>query len=232
MKKKSILILKATKDICGNEIGLIQNHCELLKMNTTVEHIDSEAGLNKIIEKLATQNKSFDFIYLCTHGDKEGFLANMGDAEHNISWAKFGQILCESWIINDDSILLLACCKGGLFQVTTDILSVCNKINFVCGVKWNVAAWDLTTGFVVFLHNIINKDAEPSYAAQKASLATDYTFVCYDRDEIEMHPQYLQRQGDLFYFLGWTDKEGNWIVRNQKIIENVGHLVVENLIKK
>lgn len=219
-RKKSILILKATKDICKNEIGLVYHHCGLLNITRKEEIVESEESLVKIVSKYSKRKKGFDYIYLCTHGDREGFLANMGKRRHDISWARFSQLMCESGILNEDSILLLACCKGGLFQVATDILSVCNKINFVCGVKWNVEPWDLTTGFVVFLHNVEIKNAEPSYAAQKASLATDYTFTCYDRDEIEIQPHYRQRQMDLFYELGWVDKDGNWIEKDKKIIEN------------
>lgn len=219
---KSILILKATKDICKNEIGLIQHHCQLLGMKVHVEELHSEKGLEEIVNKYSAITPTFDYIYLCTHGDKRGFLANMGGVDHNITWARFSQLICENGITKEDSILLLACCKGGLFQVASDILAVCNKINFVCGVKWNVAPWDLSTGFVVFLHNIINKEAEPVYAAQKASLATDYTFVCYDRDEVEGNPQYETRRWELYHQIGWTDDNSNVVTKDEKVLENTG----------
>lgn len=221
--KKSILVLKASKDICGNEIGLLTNHCQLLGMNVLTEEILSENGLSEIVEKYVNAATKFDYIYLCTHGNIEGFDTDLGTDKISLKWSSFSQLMCETGILNDDTILLLGCCKGGLFQVATDILAVCNKINFVCGVKWNVKAWDLTTGFVVFLHNIENKNAEPSYAAIKASLATDYTFVCYDRDEVEMMPQYSNRQWILYQELGWADENGNWVSNDPKINENTGH---------
>ena len=146
----------------------------------------------------------------------------MGTEKIDIKWSKFSQLICENEILTEETILLLACCKGGFFQVSSDILAVCNKINFVCGVKWSVKAWDLTTGFVVFIHNIENKEAEPSYAAKKASLATDYTFMCYDRDEVETNPHYENRRWNLYFEIGWIDKEGNWIEEDEKIKENVG----------
>jgi hypothetical protein len=231
-KKKSVLVLKASKDICGSEMGLIQHQFQLLEIDVVEEVIKSETHLQEIINNCATKNLNFTYVYLCSHGDKNGFSIDYGDVKEDVTWAKFGQIMCESLILNDDTIFLLACCKGGLFQVATDILSVCNKINFVCGVKWTVHNWDLTTGFVVFIYNLETKNAQPSYAAEKASLATDYTFACYDRDEVEMNPQYLQRRADLFHEIGWTDANGNWTEPDETVIENVGHQIVSNLIKQ
>lgn len=226
---KSILILKATKDICGNEVGLMNHHCKLLGMDVVTEKITSEENLSETISKYASEGKTFDYLYLCTHGDKNGFDVNMGDHDLEITWSRFGQLMCESQILNEDTILLLACCKGGLFQVASDILAVCNKINFVCGVKWNVKPWDLTTGFVVFIHNVEIKEAEPNKAAERASLATDYTFKCYDRDEIEISPTYEQRRLNLFYELGWMDREGQIITADEKVLENTG--LIDNLLK-
>ncbi|MFI5405476.1 MAG: hypothetical protein ACHQ1D_03065 [Nitrososphaerales archaeon] len=219
---KSILILKATIDICGNEIGLLTHHCQLLGMTVYLQKIKSEKSLNYIVKRHLKLKHKFDYVYLCTHGDISGFDVDLGGSLTSIKWSKFSQLMCETGILKNDTIFLLACCKGGLFQVASDILAVCNSINFVCGVKWNVSPWDLTTGFVVFIHNIENKLAEPSYAAAKASSSTDYTFVCYDRDEIEINPQYQNRRRDLFYEIGWVDKDGKWIEKSKKIKKNAG----------
>jgi hypothetical protein len=220
---KSILVLRASKDICGDEVGLVTHHCQLLGMTVFKEDVPSEEALTKVVEKYLALDIHFDYIYLCSHGDKDGFETDLSGTKIFIPWTSFSQQLCENGILNNDTIFLLACCKGGLTQVGIDIMSVCNKINYICGVKWNAFPWDLTTGFVVFIHNIENKNAEPSYAAQKASLATDYTFVCYDRDEVEMTPHYRIRQKELFSQLGWTDDDGNWIETDPKINENTGH---------
>lgn len=220
---KSILVLKASADICGDEVGLVTHHCQLLGMIVHKENVPDEEALHKIIEKYAKLGTEFDYIYLCTHGDKEGFETNLSGSIIFIPWTSFSQQLCENSILKEETIFLLACCKGGLTKVAIDILSVCNKINYICGVKWTAYPWDLTTGFVVFIHNIENKNSEPSYAAQKASLATDYTFTCYDRDEVEMMPQYAIRQQEIFFELGWTDDDGVWMETDPKIKENTGH---------
>lgn len=220
--KKNILILKASKDICGSEIGLIENHCSLLDMNVFPETIATEEELKSVVEKYAKDETVFDYIYLCTHGSPKDFLVDTGDEEIDISWSRFAELMCENAILNDDSFFLLACCKGGFFQVATDMMACCQKINFVCGVKWTVAPWDLTTGFVVFIHSLETKFSEPAYAAKKASLATDYTFVAYDRDEIEMSSQYLHRQRILFEELGWSDSEGEIVTTDEKVLANIG----------
>jgi len=219
--KKNILILKASKDICGNELGLIENHCKLLGMNVYPETISNEKKLVKVVSKYSSKSIAFDYIYLCTHGRPNDFLVDIGKVEIEICWSRFAELMCENAILKDDSFFLLACCKGGFFQVATDMMACCNKINFVCGVKWNVASWGLTTGFVVFIHNLETKQSEPSYAAKKASLATDYTFVAYDRDEIEMSHQYERRKQILFEKLVWSNSEGEIIVNDEKILANI-----------
>ncbi|MBK7880983.1 MAG: hypothetical protein WBP33_01280 [Saprospiraceae bacterium] len=226
---KSILVLRASTDICGDEVGLVTSHCQLLGMKVYKEDVPTIHALEEMVEKYLNSGTHFDYIYLCTHGDKDGFETDLSGNKISISWSQFAQQLCENGILNDDTIFLLACCKGGLMQVGIDMMSVCNKINYICGVKWNAYPWDLTTGFVVFIHNLENKNAEPNYAAQKASLATDYTFVCYDRDEVEMTSQYRIRQFELYLQLGWIDSDGNWIETDPKVNENTGHAVKEKM---
>lgn len=221
---KSILVLRASKDICGDEVGLVTHHCQLLGMSVYKENIPDETTLHVVVEKYLNLEIEFDYIYLCTHGDKDGFYTNLSGTEICIPWTSFSQQLCENGILKNETIFLLACCKGGLTKVAIDILSVCNKINYICGVKWSAFPWDLTTGFIVFIHNIEQKNAEPNYAAEKASLATDYTFICYDRDEVEMMPQYKIRQEEIYIELGWADDDGNWTETDIKINENTGHI--------
>lgn len=213
------MILKATRDICGNELGLIEHNCQLLKFDVVTKSITSALNLSRTIKDLSVDDKPFDYIYLCTHGNIDGFQVDLGGRKLFIRWSRFSQLICENDILKEDTILLLACCKGGFFQVATDILATCTMINLVCGVKWNVAPWDLTTGFVVFIHNIENKNAEPSYAAQKASLATDYTFLCYDRDEVKINPQYQYRKRKLFKELNWIDDDDVIIVKDKTVLK-------------
>lgn len=219
---KNLLILKAHQDICGNEIGLIKHQGGFLGIDVKEETIESEQTIIDIFKKYSDSGIQFDFVYLCTHADGNAFEIKMGIFESDVTWGRFGQLVCESGILNEDTVFLLACCRGGLFKVATDMFAVCNKINFVCGAKWTLRSADLATGFVVFLYNICFKKAEPFYASQKATLATDYSFVCHDRAEIESHPQYEYRRFELYKEIGWVDEEGVWIESDETIKENTG----------
>lgn len=216
-----LLILKAHHEICGEEIGLITNQSGFLGIEVKEEVVDSIDTLKAIFEKYKLEAIKFDYVYLCTHGDSNGFDIEMGN-KFEMSWAKFGEIICQSDLLNDNTIFLLACCRGGIFKVAMDMFAVCNSINYVCGAKWKLRSADLATGFVVFLYNLKFKKAEPSYAAQKATLATDYTFTCHDRAEIESSPHYENRQRQLFLELGWINEEGQTIIEDETIKENAG----------
>jgi hypothetical protein len=219
---KNLLILKAHHDICGNEIGLITHQGQFLGINVKEETVENEQSLIDIFNKYGEIGFEFEFVYLCTHADSNGFDIEMGVNKSEMTWARFGQLVCESGILNDNTVFLLACCRGGLFKVSTDLFAVCNKINFVCGAKWTLRPADLATGFVVFLYNICFKKAEPFYASQKATLATDYSFVCHDRAEIESHPQFEHRRIELYKEIGWVDDAGVWIETDETIKENAG----------
>lgn len=214
---KKILLLKASKDVCGNEINLIKNHCELLGMVVFESSIGSYNELQQSFAEYETKNLQFDYIYLCTHGNTNCFLADMSGHEEYIKWADFSSELCIRGMLSDSGIVLLACCKGGFSKVAYDIFACCNTVNYICGIKWSIAPWDITTGFVVFIHNMETKKAEPRYAALKASQATDYTFHCYDRDEIETNPAYYHRAAQLFSDLGWVDDNGEWVESDPNI---------------
>lgn len=219
---KHLLILKAHHDICGDEVGLITHQSQFFNVVVKEEVIDSEDTMSTVFEKYKAEGLVFDYIYLCTHADSYGFDIEMGIDKSEMTWAEFGQLLCESDVLAEDTIILLACCRGGLFNVATYLFAVCYKIKFVCGAKWKLKASDLATGFVVFLYNLLYKKAEPGYAAQKATLATDYTFVCHDRSEIESHPQYEHKRIELYKEIGWMDDDGEWVIDDEKIKENVG----------
>ena len=49
---------------------------------------------------------------------------------------------------------------------------------------------DLIIGFNVFVYNIECRNIDPILAANKATLATENRFVCFDRLEVEAEPMY------------------------------------------
>ena len=44
--EKTILVLRASKDICGDKVGLVTHHCELLRMSVNKEDIPDETTLH------------------------------------------------------------------------------------------------------------------------------------------------------------------------------------------
>ena len=77
----------------------IESVCKCTKDNENLEHIFYSHGL-------------FDYIYLGAHGNAEGFASE--DEKVNMSWEKLSMLLCQSKCMNEDSILMLSCCRGGL----------------------------------------------------------------------------------------------------------------------
>ena len=45
---KSILVLRASKDICGDEVGLVTHHCQLLGMTVFKEDVPTGEDLMEL----------------------------------------------------------------------------------------------------------------------------------------------------------------------------------------
>jgi len=117
---KKLLIIRCHKDICGEEIGIIETQCQFLGIDFRTEELVDPSTLEEIFKKYEEIGFTFDFIYVCSHGDSEGFEVDMGIEKYDVSWASFGGLICSSDIINHNTIFLLACCRGGFFNVATD----------------------------------------------------------------------------------------------------------------
>jgi hypothetical protein len=187
MNKKQLLILNLHKDIHKGEITLIINQSIFIEMDVEYDNnfiIADESDLEKLLKRYKSDGRKFDYVYLCSHGSKQGFDIDNGKGKHFVTWNQFSALICNNEINNEDAIFLLACCKGGLFVVAKEIFESCSQINYVCGVKCSVVPPCLVTGFIVFLHNIFLNKVSPKVAAERASAATNYSFCCYDRDDI------------------------------------------------
>jgi hypothetical protein len=217
---KNLLILRAHKDVCGNEIGIIETQGKFLNIGVFSEDLEDESSVFKIVEKHRELGRCFDFIYVCSHGNQNGFEINMDGKDRFFSWASFGQAICESSILNDDTVFMIACCKGGVFSVATDIMAMCDKIFSVCGIKSKAKPLDIATGFVVILYNLLFRKIDLINACRKASNATDMEFVSYYRDEIEYNSQFYNRQSELFKEVGWVDEEDQIVVQDSDVFSN------------
>lgn len=176
--RKGILILKA----CGSSVephecnGIceqaqlygIESVCKCVKDNENLENILCSYGL-------------FDYIYLSAHGNAEGFASE--EEKVNMSWKRLAMLLCNSKCMNEDSILMLSCCRGGLMEVAYDIFLACQQICYVLGPRQSLTSADMHICFGIFLYNMEIRGVDPVVACEKIKLATDQRFSCYDRQE-------------------------------------------------
>lgn len=185
-KIKRLLILEAAEDICTAELVNIKAVAALHKIQSDHCKITSLKDLEKCVQNSAP----YDYIYLCAHANRESF--GTSDGTVSISWADFGQLVCEDNFINENAIFLLACCRSGINQVAYDLFYSCEKIDFVCGPKWHVSPQALTLAFNVFLFQVELKGSDPTEAAERMTAATGNTFVFFDRVNTEHEPSYLR----------------------------------------
>lgn len=86
---------------------------------------------NDELEQILSTNAHFDYIYLSAHGNSEGFASEDGNV--NMSWKNLAMLLCNSKCMNEDSILMLSCCRGELMEIAYDIFLTCQQICYVLG---------------------------------------------------------------------------------------------------
>jgi hypothetical protein len=189
---KTLLILRASQDICEVEIKQIETVAEMHGMATFIHTIDGPGALSK----LDTYGTQFDYVYLATHANPEGF---GDDGTYFVTWIEFAQVICPLDIISHNAVFLLACCRGGVREVSYDIFAGCDKTQFVCGARWKLTAADLTVGFHAFIYNMEQRRLQPDQAAKRASDATGYDFLCYDRVEIERTKEFKDHQERIWH---------------------------------
>ena len=175
---KRILILKACNSsdephecngICEQaQLYGIESVCKCVKDNDDLERILYSHGL-------------FDYIYLSAHGNVEGFASE--DEKVNMRWQKLAMLLCKSNCMNEDSILMLSCCRGGLMEVAYNIFLTCQQICYVLGPRQSLTSADMHICFGIFLYNMEIRGVDPVVSCEKIKLATDQRFSCYDREE-------------------------------------------------
>ncbi|WP_025002872.1 hypothetical protein [Prevotella dentasini] len=176
--RKRILILKA----CGgsdepHECNGICEQAQLYGIESVCKYVKN----NEDLEDLLYSHGLFDYIYLSAHGNSEGFSSE--DEKVNMSWQKLAMLLCKSKCMNEDSILMLSCCRGGLMEVAYDIFLTCQQICYVLGPRQSLTSADMHICFGIFLYNMEIRSADPVVACEKIKLATDQHFSCYDRQE-------------------------------------------------
>jgi len=181
-----MLILKAC--------GLADEKAECLNIKTQAElygiqvYDECPKTTDELIN-LLNRGIKYDYIYLSAHGNEEGFVNE--DETIDLTWMDFGSELCSAMCMNDDCIVLLSCCRGGLNQVAFDLFYCCGKIAYVVGPRQSLYPHDMLIGFNILLYNLEHRGVDPIVACDKIKLGTDVRFVCFDRLETETEPAFL-----------------------------------------
>ena len=183
---KRMLILKA----CGSsdephECNGICEHAQLYDIEPICKCVQN----NEELENILSSNGQFDYIYLSAHGNSDGFASE--NRKIGMSWQELAMLLCNSACMNEDSILMLSCCRGGLMEIAYTMFLTCLKLCYVLGPRQSLTSADMYICFGIFLYNIEKRGVDPVVACEKIKSATDQRFSCYDREEESMNLDYF-----------------------------------------
>lgn len=179
---KRILILKA----CGSsdEPFECKGICEQAQLYG-LDCVCKDVTDNNHLDSILSSNGPFDYIYLSAHGCPDSFASE--DGQVDMSWMEFASLLCSSNCMNDDCILMLSCCRGGLMQVAYTLFDNCTHISYVLGPRQSLLSADMHICFGIFLYNVEIRKTDPVVACERIKCATDQRFSCYDRQEEELN---------------------------------------------
>lgn len=137
--KKQILILKAcgSPDEPPHECNRI---CEQVLLYG-IEPVCKCVKDNEDLESTLYSHGLFDYIFISAHGNAEGFASEYEKV--NMHWKKLSILLCQSKCMNENSILMLSCCWGGLIEVAYDIFLTCQQIYCVLGPRQSLTSADI-----------------------------------------------------------------------------------------
>lgn len=100
-----------------------------------------------------------------------------------MSWQELPILLCSSQDMNEDSVLMLSCCRGGIMDVAYTIFLACHQICYVLGPRQSLTTADMQICYGIFLYNKEMHGVDPVVECYKIKHATDQNFSCYDREE-------------------------------------------------
>jgi hypothetical protein len=177
MCNKRVLILRA----CGSkdedeECVNIASQCKLYGFE-----VDDYCPRNhKELKESLHSGKKYDYIYLSSHGNEKGF--GNEDNTIDVPWCVFSY-LRESQCMQDDCIIYLSCCRGGLHQVAYDLFLNCSSISYIVGPRQSLSSAEMLISFSILLFNLEYRNIDPIVASEKIKCSTDLRFICFDRLE-------------------------------------------------
>jgi hypothetical protein len=168
----------------------------------------------------------YDLLYLSSHATVDGF----GNNPWENPWSEFAQVICSTDCMHPEAVLFLACCRGGLKTLALNMLSVCNKIDYIVGPVWKAKGGDITNAFRAFCECCYSKKdgtrEAPCKIAQCLSEAGGQAFACYDRIDMEGELEMFRR-------LRCIDEQvrTNYLMLNELRTIAVSNLAERNVIR-
>ena len=212
-----ILVLRCHYDICDNEPWVLEHRCWLLN----IEFVTKDVHKVDDIESIVSSSWAFNYIYLCSHWNKDEFSIQLkeSDNEESMKRYEFWALICDSqamsweWLAEsleqDWTLLFLACCKWWLKKVALELMTSCPWIEHVCWPVGSVNNYDITTSLVVLMHHVVNKFSDKHTAVKFASEATGVRIDYHLRDELEWTYEYdvLYSMNNRWDIPNWDDKK-------------------------
>ena len=98
-------------------------------------------------------------------------------------WADFAQDLCGNQGLNDECVVYLGCCKGGLKTVAQVLMTICDGIHHVVGAGCDIDEQEANLAF----HNFSFAHGRGTLSTrieQSISLAINQKFSIFNREEM------------------------------------------------
>lgn len=182
--RQTLLLIKASQDVCNDEIDTIRSVSSIHQIDTIV--VDLTIG--ETIENKATGH-CFDLIYLCGHGNFQG----MGTEDGSVmTWDKISQDLCQTACTKPGATVFCACCRGGLLNAAISFFKNCGSVGFVVGPRSEIYPQSIILGFHAIMYNILFRKSEPDDACDAAYKATGKKFIVHDAQQYLAEGQLVQ----------------------------------------
>ena len=201
----SMLIVKA----CG--VAGETEECQMVRDQAEAYGMTTKTISPKTKEELDGQlfsSEGYDYIYVSSHGN-ERMLCNH-DNSIQITWLEFGLMLCDSGALNERTIIMLSCCRGGLNQVAFALFHSCDDVRYVVGPRVILDPYQMHICYGLLLYLLVQRDLDPVMACKKIEKATDIRFFFSDRLEVETGYAYVLSGQNSEKELNEFKKERGW----------------------
>jgi hypothetical protein len=188
---KKLLILQA----CGHkqeslECDNIKTHAKHYGMEVHDYCVKDNDHFQQIMLNILENQLKYDYIFLSSHGDSYGFISEDELVQH--TWEEFGVLLCSSDCLNEQCVVMLSCCRGGLNHVAYELFYACGFIDFVIGPRQNLSSVEMINAFNIIMFNTEHRDIDPVRACKKVAAGIDIRMMCFDREETTERYNYIQ----------------------------------------